>query len=95
MVPLTHRLTPRAFENARAVLSAAPGLRGYFGVDLVLTEEEAWVIEVNPRLTTSYVGLRDVVRMNLAEAILKAIFQGTLPRTVDVAGHARFSTLLE
>jgi len=92
-VPLTHRLTARAFENARAVLSAAPGLRGYFGVDLVLTEEEAWVVEVNPRLTTSYVGLRDVVRMNLAEAILKAISQGTLPRTVDIAGQACFSTL--
>lgn len=93
-VPLAHRLEARAFENARAVLPAAPGLRGYFGVDFVLTEEEAWVVEVNPRLTTSYVGLRDVVRMNLAEAILKAIFQGTLPRTVDVAGHASFSTLV-
>ena len=37
---------------------ALPGLRGYIGVDVILTESEAVVIEVNPRLTTSYLGVR-------------------------------------
>ena len=31
------------------------------------------VIEINPRLTTSYVGLRALARFNLAEALLAVI----------------------
>jgi predicted ATP-grasp superfamily ATP-dependent carboligase len=49
---------------------------GYVGVDLVLGEaddgKDDVVIEVNPRLTTSYVGLRRLVCGNLAAAMLAA-----------------------
>jgi predicted ATP-grasp superfamily ATP-dependent carboligase len=45
-------------------------------VDVVLGREPDGsgdaVIEVNPRLTTSYVGLRAAVRTNLADAMSKA-----------------------
>jgi predicted ATP-grasp superfamily ATP-dependent carboligase len=55
------------------------------GVDLVLGRDprgsEDVVIEVNPRLTTSYVGLRAAARSNLAEAMW-LISQGQAP-TVD------------
>jgi predicted ATP-grasp superfamily ATP-dependent carboligase len=50
-------------------------LCGYVGVDLVLGrdgESEDTVIEINPRLTTSYVGLRAASRGNLAQAMLDA-----------------------
>jgi predicted ATP-grasp superfamily ATP-dependent carboligase len=49
---------------------------GFVGVDLVLGREpdgsEDVVIEVNPRLTTSYVGLRAATRANLASAMWDA-----------------------
>jgi tyramine---L-glutamate ligase len=49
------------------------------GGDLILGREpdgsEDCVIEVNPRLTTSFVGLRAAARSNLAEAMLQ-IAQG-------------------
>jgi predicted ATP-grasp superfamily ATP-dependent carboligase len=52
-----------------------PGLSGYFGVDLVLGESadgsQDRVIEINPRLTTSYLGLRRLARFNLAQALLR------------------------
>jgi predicted ATP-grasp superfamily ATP-dependent carboligase len=38
-----------------------------------------WVIEINPRLTTSYVGLRHLARFNLAEALLAVTLGGALP----------------
>ena len=49
-----------------------PGLQGYVGVDLVLGEETCWLIEINPRPTTSYVGLRRVIDLNMAAAIWHA-----------------------
>ncbi len=73
------KLAARARNLASAALDALPATRGYVGIDLLLgTAEdgsEDVAIEVNPRLTTSYVGLRHLVRPNLAESMV-AIAQG-------------------
>jgi predicted ATP-grasp superfamily ATP-dependent carboligase len=69
-VPLPDGLRERAVTLARRAVEAVPGLRGYVGVDVVLGEVDA-VIEINPRLTTSYVGLRALAETNLAAAMLR------------------------
>ena len=75
-LPLPPALAARAVSLARRALVTIPGLRGYIGVDLVLGNaadgSDDWVIEINPRLTTSYVGLRALAQTNLAEAMLQA-----------------------
>lgn len=48
------------------------GLVGYVGVDVVLGETTDWAIEINPRITTSYLGLRKVSDGNLLEAMLSS-----------------------
>jgi tyramine---L-glutamate ligase len=73
-LPLTAGFAERAQDLASRALAAMPPAIGFVGVDLVLGREpdgsEDFVIEVNPRLTTSYVGLRAAARSNLAEAML-------------------------
>lgn len=49
---------------ARAVGDALPGLDGIFGIDLVLGADGPVVIEINPRLTTAYCGLRESLGLN-------------------------------
>jgi predicted ATP-grasp superfamily ATP-dependent carboligase len=72
-LPLAKGLAERAMELADRALAALPATTGYIGVDLVLGREPDGsgdvVIEVNPRLTTSYVGLRAAVNTNLAETM--------------------------
>ena len=72
--PLAAGLAKRATQLALAALDAMPPCVGYVGVDLVLGSDpdglEDCVIEVNPRLTTSYVGLRQAAEENLAGAML-------------------------
>lgn len=91
LVPFDHPLRPRAFAVAEKIVKSFRDLRGYVGVDLVLTEEEAMAIEVNPRLTTSYIGLRRVVNFNLAEAIVNAVLKRELPTDIQSYGYAFFS----
>lgn len=55
---------------AQRIVRALPGLWGYVGVDLVLAETGPVVIEINPRLTTSYVGLHRAIGANPAALIL-------------------------
>lgn len=58
---------------ARRIGAALPGLAGYVGVDLVRTPGGApVVIEVNPRLTSAYVGLSARLGCNVAARILDA-----------------------
>ena len=52
------------------VAEAIPGLRGYFGIDFVRGPSGPVVIEVNPRLTTSYAGLRAALGWNVAQWVL-------------------------
>ncbi len=90
-VPLSHPLAARAWTVAQAAIRLIPGLRGYVGVDLILTQDEAVLIEINPRLTTSYIGLRQVIDLNLAEAIWDARFRDTLPSQVRLIGQVVFT----
>jgi hypothetical protein len=65
-----------AFPNVEELILAAcrsiSGLSGYVGFDLIqLADSERFVIvEVNPRLTTSYLGYRELAVSNLASRIL-------------------------
>jgi hypothetical protein len=70
-------LARRATILADRTLAALPPALGYVGVDLVLGKagdgSEDVVIEVNPRITTSYVGLRAATKDNLAVALIENV----------------------
>lgn len=73
-LPIESALATRATALARRAVAAVPGLFGFVGVDLVLGDDPAGredvVIEINPRLTTSYIGLRRLAKSNLGQSIL-------------------------
>lgn len=75
-LPLPPGLAERAVRLGQNAVDCVPGLLGYVGVDLVLGSDadggRDYAIEINPRVTTSYVGLRQLTDDNLAEAMLYA-----------------------
>lgn len=64
------------FPLAQRLCRAIPGLAGYVGVDLVMTASGPVVLEVNPRLTTSYVGLSRSIGRNVAALMLRVAQDG-------------------
>jgi predicted ATP-grasp superfamily ATP-dependent carboligase len=76
-LPLTRDLMERAVKLGRRAVESVAGLLGYVGIDLVLGDacdgSADVVIEINPRLTTSYIGLRALATTNLAEALLQVV----------------------
>ena len=94
-LPLAAGLAERAKSLAEQALAALPATVGYVGVDLVLGREpdgsEDAVIEVNPRLTTSYVGLRAAARTNLAETMWR-VGQGEAPAVEFAARPIEFDS---
>lgn len=65
------------FETiARKVARMLPDALGYVGVDVIVDSEsdhKVYVVEINPRLTTSYVGLGDALECNPAKLILDCV----------------------
>jgi predicted ATP-grasp superfamily ATP-dependent carboligase len=100
-LPLAAGLAERARALAERTIAALPPVTGFVGVDLVLGREpngsKDVVIEVNPRFTTSYVGLRAAAKTNLAESMWH-IAQGEsrrvefskAPLEFDAAGNVSF-----
>jgi len=64
---------PRYEPIAAAVAAAMPELWGYVGIDFIAAAAGPFVLEVNPRLTTSYVGLGRAIGMNPAALVLRLI----------------------
>ncbi|OYY50874.1 MAG: hypothetical protein B7X95_05025 [Methylophilaceae bacterium 17-44-8] len=75
-------------ELAQQVKEAIPGLMGYFGIDVLLHTDVEYgisIIEINPRLTTSYVYLNEAIGCNPAKLVLDAMFK----ECVDVTAIKR------
>jgi tyramine---L-glutamate ligase len=58
---------------ANQVAKMFPDLAGYVGIDVIVDGEEIYVVEINPRLTTSYVGLCKAIGANPAELIINTL----------------------
>jgi tyramine---L-glutamate ligase len=88
--PLDHPLAAQARDAALRACRALPGLRGFVGVDVILTASDAVVIEVNPRLTTAYLGVRSALQENVA-ALALAACAGVLPAPLTARRRVRFT----
>ena len=74
------------------MIAALPEIsRGFVSLDLLLRERacDDTLIEINPRITTSYVGLRKMVEGNLAQRVfdleLSTLYRCVAPRSIHWA----------
>jgi predicted ATP-grasp superfamily ATP-dependent carboligase len=60
-------------ELALAACRTVPGLAGYVGMDFILTDQGfPMIVEINPRLTTAYVGYRERYSASIPERWLSS-----------------------
>jgi predicted ATP-grasp superfamily ATP-dependent carboligase len=94
-LPLPPPLAERALQLTQSAIRCVPGLSGFVGVDVVLggaaDASEDYIIEINPRLTTSYIGLRVLAKVNLANALLQIALGEEFPIIDWNAGMVRFT----
>ena len=46
-----------------------PGLIGFVGIDILINYNKIYIVEINPRLTTSYVGLYETIGCNMIDLL--------------------------
>ena len=93
IVPLDSPFKNQAFKISENIVSSIKGLIGYIGIDLIITNNEVVVIEINPRLTTSYIGLRKVINLNLGQSLIDCVFKKNIPHEISLKGYIFFTKI--
>ena len=74
-LPYENKYKDEAFEIAVNAVEAIDGLQGFVGVDLLLNADEkdiysVYLLEINSRFTTPYVGLSEIANINIGKTII-------------------------
>jgi len=85
--PVSHPRSDEIIQTATRAVEVL-GCQGYCGVDVVVSDR-VYVVDVNPRITTSLVGIAACMREEIAE-ILVAASKGSAPEEVHMSGKVRF-----
>jgi Predicted ATP-dependent carboligase related to biotin carboxylase len=82
VTPCSHPMAERMKEIGEKIASAC-GCIGTFGIDFVLTEDEAYAIEINPRFQGTVETVEQSLGINIFE-LHKAACEGKLPEKAPV-----------
>ncbi len=93
LTPYRHKQIRAAFAAAKSLVESVEGLKGYVGVDMVLTANEPVIMEINPRLTTSYVGIKEILHTNIMQTIVNSILNRKVPEPQRTTGFAYFGKI--
>ena len=77
-LPYDSKYKQEAFEIATKAVECIGGLKGFVGVDLLINADEkdvysVYLLEVNSRFTTPYVGLNKITNFNIGKSIVDLI----------------------
>ena len=60
---------PKIYGLINKLKKSISTLSGYIGIDFIMTNDDIYIIELNPRITTSFTKLNSTLGINLAELI--------------------------
>ena len=60
---------PKIYGLINKLKKSISTLSGYIGIDFIITNDDIYIIELNPRITTSFTKLNSTLGINLAELI--------------------------
>ncbi|MDR2544252.1 MAG: ATP-grasp domain-containing protein [Methanobrevibacter sp.] len=91
-IPFDHPLKDEAFKIAIMAVEAIVGLKGFLGVDLIITNNKIYFLEINSRFTTSYVGLTKITNVSIGEIIIKLLTNQITLNSINIKlnGKVRF-----
>ena len=78
ILPFENKYEKEAFEIAKKAVEAIDGIKGFVGVDLLINCDEkdvysVYLLEINSRFTTPYVGLNRISDLNIGKSIIDVI----------------------
>ena len=92
-LPYDTKCKEKAIETAVDACEYLDGLKGFVGVDLRISSQgDVYLLEINSRFTTPYVGLQKIANVDLAEYIINSNDQNMelMEEDIRLSGHVKF-----
>jgi len=89
-LPFESKYKDECLDIAIKAVESIDGLKGFVGVDLLINSDEkdvysVYLLEINSRFTTPYVGLKQVANFNIGKAIVDLIDGEIAIEDIDVS----------
>ena len=77
-LPYESKFKEKIFDIATKAVESIGGLKGFVGVDLKISNDEndvnsIYLLEINSRFTTPYVGLKKIININIGKTIIDLV----------------------
>jgi hypothetical protein len=76
-VNINHPLKKTIIAESIKAVEQIDGLNGYIGIDIIINRNDIYVLEINPRITTSIIGL------NITPSLAKLIINNSLGNKLE------------
>lgn len=89
-LPFDNKYKDEAIEIAVMAVETMDGLRGFVGVDLIINSDEqdiysVYLLEINSRFTTPYVGLKQIANINIGKTIVDLLDGNICIDDIDIS----------
>ena len=74
-VNVPHNFHPKINSLIFLIMKSFPGLRGYIGIDIIIKKDKIFIVEINPRITTSFIGMYETIGINIIDLIVESKYQ--------------------
>ncbi len=90
VTPQDHPQKKQIEEITYDVVARIKGLRGFIGIDYIISENAIYFVEVNARITTPFIVLRQLAKENLTEVMINSVVKNQLSDvTIEGCGNFR------
>lgn len=73
VTPIEHPYKKELYSLSKKIIKNIPGLKGFVGIDYIICEDKIYFVEVNARITTPFIVLKEKCNENLTEKIINMI----------------------
>lgn len=88
--PLKHRLEDKIKKNTYKIINSIKGLNGFVGIDYIIREKHAYLVEINSRITTPYVVLSQICEENLTRNLIEWLIYDKKMKKLNLKSRKSF-----
>lgn len=78
------------FLTSHKIIKSIPGLKGFIGIDYIILDDKIYFVEVNSRITTPFIVLKEKCENNLTEHIINLLVNNKCDK-VSFSGKGEFN----
>lgn len=75
ITPINHPLHENIKEVSENIIKQFNDIRGFIGIDYIISKNDLYLVEVNSRFTTPYIVLSEKTMENLTEVVINTILE--------------------